>query len=593
MNSSRFKFAAIRVRKCRSGRWTSFAWASTCICTVVLVLLSCFTVEATDALPSSRKPAGIGWTGYVGVEGGIINRSTVYTNLTSTATSAQINSAISACPSNQVVFLNAGTYTLSDTLTLTSYVTLRGATNSSGVPATVLNFGSLGNWALLNIGNGAYPIQDGTSVPPYSNSVVSGLFPGSTSITLGSTPTALVVNQILVIDQVADEANTFDYGPSPNASGEVPHDNPYCRSGTRAYTQFVRVTGVNGSTVSFTPPIYGSYWTNTLAPGVYYWNNGNTVGWAGVENVNVIRAAGGASNIIQFGPALDCWAYNVTMNGVGTSCVRFFGALFCELDHCALNGPADSIASGVYGVYLTQASACKIENNCLQNVPAFITPAAASGCVIAYNYATNIPYATAGYLDEVLNTSHGAHCYFNLVEGNYAPSLWADAYHGNSSHTLFVRNRVPGWEPGKTSGVRCFNLDYHNDYETALGNIMGTAGIQTSYMSINSSCDYCIFDLAEDNVAAPVGFLALGNWNTVSNSIPAAESLGSSTVASSYYLTATPSWFGSLNWPPYDSGNPAANGAANIPAGYRFVYGVDPPTGTVLPPPAPTNLIAQ
>jgi len=45
-----------------------------------------------------------------GVRGGIPNRSTICATLNPGATTSQINSAIASCPSGQVVFLNAGTY---------------------------------------------------------------------------------------------------------------------------------------------------------------------------------------------------------------------------------------------------------------------------------------------------------------------------------------------------------------------------------------------------------------------------------------------------------------------------------------------------
>ena len=52
-------------------------------------------------------------------------------------------------------------------------------------------------------------------------------------------------------------------------------------------------------------------------------------------------------------------------------------------------------------------------------------------------------------------------------------------------------------------------------------------------------------------------------------------------IPNSYYLTSKPAFFGSLTWPPF---NPAAGlaGASitNIPAGYRFVYGTNPPSGS-------------
>ena len=64
-----------------------------------------------------------------GVAGGIPNRTTMCATLNPGATAAQINSAIAACPSGQVVLLNAGTYNLSAGITFgsKSNVTLRGA----------------------------------------------------------------------------------------------------------------------------------------------------------------------------------------------------------------------------------------------------------------------------------------------------------------------------------------------------------------------------------------------------------------------------------------------------------------------------------
>ena len=44
-----------------------------------------------------------------GVAGGVPNRTTICATLDPGATAAQINSAIAACPANQVVFLDAGT----------------------------------------------------------------------------------------------------------------------------------------------------------------------------------------------------------------------------------------------------------------------------------------------------------------------------------------------------------------------------------------------------------------------------------------------------------------------------------------------------
>src|SRR3989442_15229665 len=61
--------------------------------------------------------------------GTVPNRATICSALSPGATSAQINSAIAACPSGQVVFLSSGTYSISGQIFFNnkSNVTLRGA----------------------------------------------------------------------------------------------------------------------------------------------------------------------------------------------------------------------------------------------------------------------------------------------------------------------------------------------------------------------------------------------------------------------------------------------------------------------------------
>src|ERR1051326_1052900 len=83
-------------------------------------------------------------------------RSVICSTLNPGATSAQISSAIASCPDNQVVFLNAGTYTLSAGIDFShnSNVTVRGAganktflvfagtSGCNGIPTDVCMVGS-------------------------------------------------------------------------------------------------------------------------------------------------------------------------------------------------------------------------------------------------------------------------------------------------------------------------------------------------------------------------------------------------------------------------------------------------------------------
>ena len=91
---------------------------------VFVVLLFGTSATAQAQIAASRR---IDWS-QAGVSGGIPNRTTICATLSPGATAAQINSAIAACPSGQVVKLNAGTYSLSSGIDFNarSNVTLRG-----------------------------------------------------------------------------------------------------------------------------------------------------------------------------------------------------------------------------------------------------------------------------------------------------------------------------------------------------------------------------------------------------------------------------------------------------------------------------------
>src|SRR2546422_6877220 len=108
----------------------------------VLLLFACASVHAQTPWSGVLAPSrAIDWS-KAGVVGGIPNRTTICTTLTSSATSAQINSAIAACPSGQVVSLGAGTYSISGQIFFNnkSNVTLRGA----GPDQTIVAFTAAG-----------------------------------------------------------------------------------------------------------------------------------------------------------------------------------------------------------------------------------------------------------------------------------------------------------------------------------------------------------------------------------------------------------------------------------------------------------------
>jgi hypothetical protein len=95
----------------------------------------------------------------------------------------------------------------------------------------------------------------------------------------------------------------------------------------------------------------------------------------------------------------------------------------------------------------------------------------------------------------------------------------------------------------------------------------GAAGFQELDLDVDATT------LKKGNTFVPTG-------------IPASEAL-TTTLPQSLYLATKPAWFGTLVWPPFDPTAPNVSYDA-IPAGYRYVHGVDPPAASG--PQAPTGL---
>lgn len=147
-----------------------------------------------------------------GINGGIPTRTTICATLDSSASAAQMNSAIASCPSDQVVQLGAGTFNLSSTINIyRSNVTLRGQGMS-----TVLNFANSGGtnyfWGstLIAVQHSMYD-PSGDPFPPGIGGVPAstiqnwtgtngqpGVYTqGATLINLASAPTGLAVGGTL------------------------------------------------------------------------------------------------------------------------------------------------------------------------------------------------------------------------------------------------------------------------------------------------------------------------------------------------------------------------------------------------------------
>jgi len=208
---------------------------------------------------------------------------------------------------------------------------------------------------------------------------------------------------------------------------------------------------------------------------------------------------------------------------------------------------------------------------------------------------------------------HGGHPNMNLYEGNYCPAIGLDNTWGSSAYNSALRNRAIGYNPsaGTSLGLQyAFAANITNRHSACIGNVLGTTGVNVNYEDYGGESGGCkgnaiyyfgYFDVGcqepHDTLARSTCIRAY-NWTsaTLTNNGIVPDGFVASDIPSSYYLSGKPSWFGSLTWPPVDPASPAYSSSfTNIPAGYRLVYGTDPPAGTINQPPiatasaAPTN----
>src|SRR5437016_4462757 len=171
-----------------------------CILPVFVLLLTLTTSALAEIIPAGRR---IQWD--PGVRGDIRNRTTVFANVKNAPYKAKgdgvaddtaaIQNALNACPSEQVVYVPAGTYKISATIQVKSGVTLRGA----GMKITVIKGASpFTGDSLLAIDTPGW--DSDYSQSPSINLTSSGLAKGSTSITT-STAHGWNAGDYILIDQ--------------------------------------------------------------------------------------------------------------------------------------------------------------------------------------------------------------------------------------------------------------------------------------------------------------------------------------------------------------------------------------------------------
>lgn len=535
---------------------------------LVILTLSCFNVQA-NVIPDNRK---INWQlgVNVGVSGGIPNRQTIYTNLAAGSTVAQINSAIQNCPSNQVVKLEAGVFSIGSSITMKSGVTLRGA--GSGTNGTILRL-STGFQSAITFGIYGTP-SSGTLIS------TNGYYSGATNLTVAST-NGLNVGDLVSISQVLDTNLMWDInGPT-----------------SRSVRQQTVIVNKNGSNITIWPALhYGLTPDNT--PQMDTFNQSYKIQMSGLEDVQIDGNGQTMPWPIIMLTAVDCWVKNVQIYKTSNYGIYCLFCLKCEFVQVFIND-AQNYASNHGGILLgngsgISASSCAIYDCIFYRMPPGTEiNGGSSGNIIAYNFGYDNQLQS--YQASSFNINHGPECINNLYEGNIGNMIISDGYFGGSLQDTVFRNWMTGWIPtypthGRAAWFRSDSINVN-----LIGNVFGCTNITpTQRIATPGAEDWdsnYIYIFGDDGSSnGSRGYqpqvtntmIFHSNWDSVLKAVDWGTN-STHELPNSLYLSSKPNWFGNLQWPPIQTVNGYTNlYEGSIPAGYRFLYGTNPPNERII-----------
>jgi hypothetical protein len=509
-----------------------------------------------------------------------------------TDVSATLQAAIDACPAGQVVMLPAGTYLLSNSLTVNGSVVLRGTGPSTKIVEND-----------ANIQFGTQPTQ------LYQTNWTAGLTQGTTTITLDDASN-LKVGQPVVLDQLNDtDVATAGYVPLVNPTGNegtvgIGVDDCASRSGLsfctdgntavpRALVEMAEVTAIQGNQVTLDRPIYYTH-TASLSPQAFFWGEKN-VSYAGVESLRIDSQYN--AQTLAFAFCTNCWVKAVEVDHITRAAVSLYYDDHFEFrdSYLYMN---QATAPTNYGVEVDDTAASRFENNIFDSMDiGVIVSWSSNGNVIAYNYSVNESPGS-----QVLGGAHGTHSvhtFMNLFEGNTAAKIGFDYVWGSTSHQTLFRNRLTGYMAPRTSSgqpggdwsngnwplfLEAWNRDFN-----VVGNVLGTAGVQNGYQAATAADGNLVGATGHDSTCQDTCGMGVGpiyilgywdSWNATSNAaqfdlmvvstlwrwgnfdystnethydpteIPSDETVPTTqTLPPSLYLNQKPSWFGATPFP--------------------------------------------
>jgi hypothetical protein len=482
---------------------------------------------------------------------GLPRRTTVCATL---SPGDDIQAAIRACPEGQVVELEAGRFTVSDTITLTRGVVLRGA-GSEGAPSgtTIVKNGGE---TVLAIGDARDSICYGGTGHP----LVEDAAKESTTISVGDAAGDFAPGDLALIDIVDDEE--IDQGDCPY----------FKRESGRSVSQRVEITAVDegSGTLTLGSPLHWSFRAAAPYRAEIVRVSRPVTRWAGIEHLRIQGGSnpgynGQMAGGIDISNAAYSWVKDVqtdeTNGGMHVSMTGTYRVVVRDsyFHHSANYG----FGADCYGIVLRCGAAENlVENNVVRymNKPIMFN-VTGGGNVIAYNYADN-SWASPADWQEVNIDCHCSFPHMELMEGNWAPHMGATTTHGNAGYLTYYRNfassvfaspAVAGSTARQTGNVTALQFDGGDLGMNVLGNVLGTADVSRVY-DAHDSGQASIYELgANGEGASDIAATSLfrhGNYDYVNEETLFSPGVEERTLPPSLYLRARPAWWPSdTAWP--------------------------------------------
>jgi hypothetical protein len=517
-----------------------------------------------------------------------------------------IQSCINKAASGTAVYVPAGTYLVNSTVAVKSNMTLRGA----GTTSTFFNLGSRGGFTTQNFStstNLAPTTSYASNSPGYALSGAPQKGDMTITIAGGS------VSRGDWIAVFADNDPTLVSSTGDDGNCTWCADN----TGYRVMQQIVQVSAVNGSTLTLAKPLYYTLYKNPQ-----YRKYSFPTQKAGFEDFKATGTSDiGSNSIIRLQGCLYCWVARIETQNTGSSSgsahVQVTYSYGAEVRDSYFHDGRSSASGANYGVHLFFVNSDhKVENNIFRhNRHGIVYEGGGSGTAILYNYIDDLYTDDLTYLGSA-RTSHGAHPFMNLWEGNVISHVAADNYWGSSSHFVFFRNWIWGDETGTgvptfpSYGFAAIDLYPMQTYYSFIGNVLGHTGMhaQWSKATLRGSNEYAsssspiVYSFGGTSGSIPstdTTSLNHGNWDYKTNGVAYWEGGSNHTLVASLYYGSAPSFLGGYPWPlegpegnPTINPNPAENCYLKGPA----VGGAFNPTGcyggaqSPSVPSPPTNL---